>query len=413
MAARAEVAVAATDPKVFHVHRRSRLSRRDFSCLVAGLGALAARQASAQSFVDVRYLDYQESNGRIHVQEPIMLLHQDLGATLGLVDLTLTQDTISGASPTGAYPTTTVSTTTGASGGSSTTASGQIHLQPMQDVRKAIGLSYSRKFGAHLPTVDLSVSTEHDYVSHTYGISDQWTLFEGRGTLHYGLSVSKDMVDPILTQLHLPKRSNSYALGWTWVLGEYDLLDISATLTKLHGDLDEPYLIVPVGTVSAPDHRPDARSRQAYLLKYGHCFEWDGAIKGSYRFYKDDWGLRANTLDFTYDQHIDDGWILSPRLRWYSQNGASFYGASFTKAQPYASADYRLSPMSNWLVGLLVSNEIVDGLTLSLGATFQQQTGKDRLTPLATSTSQGVIGSDTSPADFNTNTIMVGLKWRF
>jgi len=325
----------------------------------------------------------------------------------------LIQDVISGASPTGAYPTMSVTTTTGASGSSSVNASGQIPLAPDKDVRKALALAYSRAFGAHLPSVDISLSTEHDYVSHEFGISDAWTLYEGRGTLHYGLSVSNDSVDPVTNHLHLPKHSNSYALGWTWVLGEYDLVDISATFTKLHGYLDEPYKIVPVAATTMPDHRPDTRLRQAYLLKYGHAFEWDGAIKGSYRYYKDDWGLHAHTLDFTYDQHIDDGWILSPRMRWYSQNAASFYGASFTQPQTYLSADYRLSPFSSWLAGLSLSYEITDGVTLSAGATLQKQTGRDRLTPLATASSQGYNAPDASPADLNTNTYSLGLRWRF
>jgi len=413
MAVHLEVAVAATDPAVFRVCGRSRISIQDLSWLVAGIGALVGRQASAQSFVDFRYLNYQESNSRTHVQEPMMLLHQELGQALGQVDLTLTRDVITGASPTGAYPTMSVTTTTGASGGSSVNASGQIPLAPDKDVRKAFTLAYSRKIGAHLPAVDVSLSTEHDYVSHELGISDAWTLCEGQGTLHYGLSISNDTVNPVTNHLHLPKKSRSYAAGWTWILGENDLLDFSMTWTKLHGYLDEPYKIVPVGLGTLPDHRPDTRTRESYLAKYAHYFEWDGALKGSYRFYKDDWGLRANTLDFTYDQHIDEGWILFPRLRYYAQNGADFYGAAFAQPQPYLSADYRLSPFSSFLFGLSASYEIADGVTLSIGGSTQKQTGKDRLTPLLTAATQGYSAPDTSPADLSTNTVTLGLRWRY
>jgi len=411
MAVLREVAVAATEPTVFHARRRTRIPLRSLSWMVAGIGAFGVRPALAQSTLDFRFLNYQESDGRTQVQEPMLMLHQDLGASLGMIDLTLVHDVISGASPTGAYPTVSVTTTTGASGGSSTTAAGHVPLAPDTDNRKAAFLSYSRKFGAHLPSVEISNSTEHDYVSHEFGLSDAWTLLEGRGTLHYGGSISNDMVDPVTNHLHLSKTSRSIALGWTWIIGEDDLVDLSATLTKLHGYLDEPYKIVPVGTGTVPDHRPDSRFRQAYLLKYGHYFDWDGALKGSYRFYKDDWDIRAHTLDFTYDQHVDEDWVISPRLRWYSQNGASFYGGSFAQPQTYLSADYRLSPFDSLLFGLNISYDVTSSLTLNAGASTQQSNGHDRLKPI--STTGGSSGVDASPADFSTNTFTFGFKWRF
>ena len=385
--------------------------------MVAGLGMLGGRVARAQSSVEFRYLFYSESDGRTQVSSPTFLLHQDLGEALGQIDLLLAHDSVSGASPTGAYPTLSVTTSTSASGNTSTNAAGKIPMAQFRDERKAEGITYSLRLGAHLPTVDLSHSVEKDYTARGSGISDAWTMFEGRGTLHYGLSWSDDTVAPVTTNLQFPKKEHGYALGWTWVLGENDLLDVGTSRMNLKGDLNEPYLIVPVGTTTVSERRPDTRVRDAFFIKQAHYFEWDGALKTTYRYYRDDWGIKAHTLDFTYDQHIDDGWILTPRLRFYSQSAASFYGAQFAAPQAYMSADYRLSAMDSILLGCSVSVDLTNDLTLSFGGSYQFQQGRNQLTPLqtaATLSSPAVYaGPTTSAADVNTTTLTLGLKWRY
>jgi hypothetical protein len=385
--------------------------------VVAGIGVLGGRVARAQSSVELRYLFYSESDGRTQVSNPNLLLHHEFSEALGQIDLLLSHDSISGASPTGGFPTLAVTTTTSASGNRTTNAAGKIPMVQYMDERKSEGITYGRRIGAHLPTVDLSHSVEKDYIARGYGLSDAWTMFEGRGTLHYGLSLADDTVAPVTSSLRLPKKTHGYSLGWTWILGEGDLLDVGASRMNQKGDLDEPYLIVPVGTGTQAEHRPSTRERDALFIKQGHYFEWDGALKTTYRYYRDDWGLKAHTLDFTYDQHLDDGWIVTPRLRLYTQSAASFYDSKFATPQTYMSADYRLSAFSSVLLGCAVSTEILQGLTLSLGGTYQIQQGKNQLTPLksaATASSPAVYaGPSVSAADVNTATVTLGLKWQY
>ena len=385
--------------------------------MVAGIGVLSGRVVLAQSSVDMRYLFYNESDGRTRVSNPTLLLHHEMSEALGQIDLLLSHDSISGASPTGGYPTLSVTTATSASGQTHTNAAGKIPMVQYMDERNSGALSYSRRFGAHLPTVDLSHSVEKDYTANSFGVSDAWTMFEGRGTLHYGVSRSDDTVAPVTSTLRLPKTTNGYSLGWTWVLGEDDLLDVGLSRMSLKGDLDEPYLIVPVGSTTMTERRPSTRERDAFFIKQGHYFEWDGALKTTYRYYRDDWGLKAHTLDFTYDQHLDEGWILTPRVRYYTQSAASFYDSKFAAPQTYMSSDYRLSAFSSILLGGSLSKEITEGLTLSVGGTYQIQQGRHPLTPLqtpATGSSPAVYaGPTTSAADVNTTTLTLGLKWQY
>jgi hypothetical protein len=405
--------VAAIDRRIRRALRRRRRFSRRIPWLAAGVGALAARDAPGQSLIDTRFLFYKESGGRTQVFNPVLFVQQDLGETYGQLGLILGYDAISGASPTGAYPTSDV--TTSASG--HLIQSGAVPTAQYRDKRKSVSLSYGRRFGAHLPTVDLSYAKENDYTARSVGLSDAWTMAGGLGTLHFGVSLSRDIVAPVTNHLRLPKSENGYSLGWTQVLGERDLIDVSASLMQLSGYLDDPYKVVPIGTPDAmttlPEHRPDTRSRRALVVKYGHEFLWNGAVKASYRYYNDSWSIQAHLLDVVYDQRVgeDEDWIVSPEVRLYTQTGARFYGGIFSAAQTNMSADYRLSPLDSILGGLTITHKIGDALSANLGATIQSQRGRDRI--ILPSSNPEVGPASISGADMSVVTVTAGFTWRY
>lgn len=393
--------------------RRQRRLLKDLPWLAAGLGALAARDARAQSVLDTRFLYYGESGGRTQVLNPIVSLQQDLGESRGTLGVQLAYDSISGASPTGGYPS--LNATTSASG--KTTTSGSFPMAEYKDARKSVDLSYSRKLGDHLPAVDVSYAKENDYVARGIGLSDAWTMVEGRGTLHLGVSISRDIVEPVTNTLHLPKNTNGYALGWTWILTDRDLVDLSASLMTLSGYLDDPYKVAPVGTAGTntnyPDHRPDSRNRWAIVAKYGHYYLWGGAVRVNYRYYWDDWSVRAHTLDITYDQHVFSDWIVSPRIRLYTQSAASFYASLFATPQPYMSSDYRLSSFYSWLGGLGVSKRLSGAVSANAALTYTSQTGRDRIVPPTTSGRVKGAAPSVSSADMTVATFTVGFTYTY
>ncbi|KAA0251856.1 MAG: DUF3570 domain-containing protein [Acidobacteria bacterium] len=381
--------------------------------LAAGLGALAARKAQGQSSIDARFLFYKESDGRTQVMNPWLGIHQELGPTLGNLDLLLAYDSISGASPTGAFPS--LDVTTSASG--NVVASGSFPTAEYSDKRTFASLAWSKKLGAHLPSVDLSYGKENDYEARSFGLSDSWTLLGGRGTLHAGFSYSSDLVEPVTNDLSLSKRSAGYALGWTWVLGERDLLDVSGSWTSLSGYLDDPYKVVPVGpdgsTQTLPDRRPDSRSRLALVARYGHSFGSRSALKLTYRYYRDDWQVSAHTLEAAYDQRLFGKWVVTPEVRLYTQSAASFYGARFPVEQPYMSSDYRLSSLWNALGGLTVGREIDDRFGIRLGGTYQYQKGRDRITLSGTGEAGEEGTAAVSAADMKVFTVTLGFTFKY
>jgi hypothetical protein len=410
--------VAVTDRPAGRAERRRRKRRlwRDLPWLAAGVGSLAARQGLGQeSSVDTRVLFYQESGGRTQVLDPMILLKKDLGETWGQLGLVIGYDAISGASPTGGYPTSDV--TTSASG--RLVSANTFPQADYRDTRFSRSLSYGRRFGAHLPTVDVSYAKENDYVARSIGLSDEWTMAHGLGTLHFGASFARDIVSPVTNDLHLAKSQNGFSLGYTWILGERDLVDLSASVLQLSGYLDDPYKVVPIGdpgTTTVPEHRPDTRSRRAIVAKYGHHYLWDGALKVIYRYYNDDWSIQAHTLEVVYDQRLFTNWLVTPQIRLYTQTGASFYGSRFSSPQTFLSSDYRLSPLDSALGGLTVTRTLTDSLSVNLGGTYQYQRGRDRVLPIPHSTGgndEGPQASSASAADMTVFTITAGFTMRF
>jgi hypothetical protein len=418
MADRPAAAVAATDRKVSRAPGRRAL--RELPWLAAGLGSLIARQAHGQSYVDTRFLFYKESGGRTEVLNPVVFWNQDLGQSTQL-SMTLGYDAISGASPTGGFPT--ADTTTSASG--TVTTSGNFPQSQYTDSRKSAGLSLSRKFGANLPSIDVSYAKENDYTARSIGFSDAWTMLEGRGTLHFGASFSRDIVAPVANavsnptgaDLRLPKSTNGFSLGWTWILGERDLVDVSASVLQLSGYLNDPYKIVPIGpdgsSTTLPDIRPDTRSRRSIVGKYSHYFLWGGSIQVLYRYYFDDWSVRANTLDVSYNHRFGSDWIVSPTIRLYTQTGANFYGNRFLAPERYMSSDYRLAPLDSALGGLTVTHRIDASIGVNLGGTIQSQRGRDRILLVSPAPDKERGSTSVSAADLTVLTFTAGLTWSF
>ncbi|MFN7973029.1 MAG: DUF3570 domain-containing protein [Acidobacteriota bacterium] len=392
-------------------------------CLLAtGVGLLAPAAARAQSTLDIRTLFYSEADGRTSVVTPEVYLLEDF-EDKGKFGVLLSYDSISGASPTGEAPTS--DTTTSASG--RTTVTGSVPTATYEDTRKAISTSYSRRFGRNLPEVQIDYSRENDYLSRGFSLVDGLDLLGGSATLRLGIGASRDRIEPTNQSVSYDKKSEALTVGWTQVLGPRDLLDLSLGATRLSGFLSDPYKKVTVGSDAMAEVRPTERRRYSLVVKYGHHFLMRSALKGFFRVYTDDWGIRSGTLDLTYEQHMGQRWIVSPHLRFYRQTGADFFGYEFDQPEPFMSGDYRLSSFDSWLAGCGARVALTDKLALTLDGGYQLQRGTDRFSLPASTGGGGDEGGDEeggdegrrggggsfSTADLTTVTLAVGISVRF
>lgn len=387
--------------------------------VAALLGLILTGTTRADDGLDFLFLVYGENEGRTDVLSPTFLYTKDLGRA-GTVGLLLAYDSVSGASPTGEFPTgDTISSA------SSTTSTSNIPKAPFSDTRKAATLSYQRRFGDHLPSVELSYSRERDYSSTGIGFTDSIDLFGGQSTLRFGAGKSDAQVKLLATGEQFDNTRASAILGWTQIVGARDIVDVSLSYDKLDGFLSDPYKVVEVGGVLAPDQRPGTRARWSFIVKYGHAFFAQASLRTSYRYYRDDWGIVAHTLDARWAQRLGGRWIVTPRLRFHTQSSADFFAFFFDKPAAAMSGDYRLSSLNSWLAGVALSYAVSEQFSVSTAVTLLDQTGRDRVNPRITGTPEeeryellenesagGTIPS-VSAADLQAVSLTLGLHYRF
>ena len=263
-------------------------------------------------------------------------------------------DTISGASPTGALPGTFLP-----------------FLAELEDVRYGLLGAVSRKFGDHLVELEISRSSEDDYLSHGIALKDVWELNQKNTTLTFGINYLDDLVSvPLRGQLD--KTSWDFFTGVNQILDKNTLVTASLTLGTAHGYLSDPYKSVQYtsyfeipdgegGTTLIsvpnlyPENRPDTRFRQVLQLGARHYFDrLHGALDVTWRGSHDDFGITSNMVNLEWRQELGERLEVAPFVRYYRQSAADFFVNTVdhlptappdvpTGNAPYYSADYRLS----------------------------------------------------------------------
>jgi hypothetical protein len=130
-------------------------------------------------------------------------------------------------------------------------------------------------------------------------------------------------------------------IGLTQVLSKDALIDASIGYTHSNGFLENPYKATSVifidptqlnksvieGDVRALiEQRPNIRNQVALNAKYIHYISpFNAAMHLGYRLSVDDWGVNTHTFDASWVQPLGSGWTVTPRIRYYSQDAASFY----------------------------------------------------------------------------------------
>jgi hypothetical protein len=381
----------------------------------AAAGPVKADEADRWSF-DTTLLYYGEDNDRV----------QDVSAAIAaqrafdderLLSLTLTADTLTGASASGAIALDTPQTFTSPSGDKVyTTPGGEVPLDDtFLDTRFALNASWTQPL-ARLYTLSagLGFSTEYDYTHLGANLSLARDFNKRNTTLSMGLAWSQDDIDPVggapvpLSQmLDVGDLSNKRStdskdvvdllLGVTQVLSRNTVLRLNYAYSQSSGYLNDPYKILSVvdpltgDTISRTpppgvlgptglyvyESRPDSRAKHSLYAEMKHAF---GApvLHAAYRFMTDDWGIDSHTGELRLRWPIGAASYIEPQLRYYMQSEADFYRASLVQGQPlppHASADFRLGDFDAVTVGLKFGQRTSGGNEWSTRLEYYQQSG--------------------------------------
>jgi hypothetical protein len=286
--------------------------------------------------VGVTLLGYKE-RGLMKVTEPIVWGSARI-AEVWEVSGSAAVDIITGASPqlvtnVGGKP---VQTLSGAS---------------ISDRRKTFDAKVGRKFGDLTVSLSHASSREHDYLSSAYGVEGRWDLNQKLTTITAGYGRSDDRVrshdDPTLDE---PRKTNEYLIGITQVLSPVAIVQSTLTTARGSGWYNDPYKFTltfyPEGGPPAfmADRRPAHRDTWAWTTRYRRYFTGTpDTLQAEYRFFHDDWGIDAHTVEVAVHHAFSERFALRPALRYYTQSSADFYSPVIPRPQPeILSSDQRL-----------------------------------------------------------------------
>jgi hypothetical protein len=163
-------------------------------------------------------------------------------------------------------------------------------------------------------------------------------------------------------------RSTSNAnVGLTQILSPTTVAMINYGLTVQTGELGNTWNSVPLaGGDRDAELLPRIRQRHALVGRAAQYLPWDGALHAYYRFYADDWGILAHTLEGELDQRLSPWLYLRARYRYHHQEGASFYADHPLPTAFLRTSDSDLAPLSAHTVGGRVVCDLPVGRTGSM-----------------------------------------------
>ena len=322
-----------------------------------------ARRSKADWQIDSAVLIYKEDGGRVTAVEPVLSLRRTDGndRTLGLK---LTYDSLTGASPNGAVPQPTAQTFTSPSGASSYTTPARAQpLDPFfKDSRVALALAWEQPAGENQRiSLGGNYSSEYDFTSFALSTAFARDFNNKNTTVSAGLALESNTINPVggvATGLEPAfnfaggrpnsdtRRVMDLLIGVTQVINRRWVMQWNLGIGRANGYHSDSYKVLSVvdgttglltGDQYVNERRPDSRSRQTVYWQNKYHLASD-VIDASYRFYRDDWGLRAHTLDLRYCFQFSGGMHIEPQWRYYQQNAASFSRGWLVEGQDWISA---------------------------------------------------------------------------
>jgi len=354
-----------------------------------------AGQVIEQPEFNLQYGRYQESNDRVAANIYQGSVLAPLAQT-GQFQGNWVVDAWSGATPVLTMPAAAAEIIAGASGIHDVKAA-HIASENEAPVQVMTGASpgetrYGLELGGDYFLDDMTLhgsvsrSEEPDYLAHSYHIGMDWALNQKLTTLSFGFGQDIARIEP--TTRPLSRHRNDYRLqmGLSQVIDKKSLFRMTLAYSNSQGFLSNPYKKVYVqglpadtGLINAGfakvfyENRPEHRQQGSLSLGYIHYLQGlDAALHLDYRFYRDSWNINSHTFEAALYQPIGNGWMLVPRIRYYTQSKAGFYQVFFNapRQDNYYSSDYRLAGFGTLSGGLKLTRERVFEHALLTAAKF-------------------------------------------
>ena len=347
----------------------------------------------SEDFVSIQYMSYDEDSGRTTIHTPFIEINKDFGVDYTL-NLSLSHDSVSGASPTyydsssGASATISNSTTY-----KSNIVYGDI---PYEEDRKAISATLTKRLESRDElTFGLNYSDEDDYKSKEFSFEYLHYLDKSKNSsISFGASYQKNDVDVYCFLGTLDCDGTSGAskdvrtkdldvtnleIGYTRVLDKTSQIKYSLFMIDEDGYLTNPYMRVVrdyyTNPKITPESKPDSRRAYGMTLEYAKALNDKLSIVSFYRYYDDDWDITSHTLNTKVYYDIDSKLTVGAGFRGYTQTKAKFFSGrrDYFTDQKYASSDRRVSEFDSYDYSLMFKYKLKKDVKLNFAVGYYDQ----------------------------------------
>jgi hypothetical protein len=251
----------------------------------------------------------------------------------------------------------------------------KLSASPYHEVRKQENYGVDYLHGKTTYSAGYIHSREPDYIADTTYYSVSQDMFGDLTTLTMGYrrgwdQIFRDIKDPdgvIVNDPTFHQRADhrGYSLSLSQILTRTSIVNLNYELLTDEGYLANPYRKirylspgVGFGFTLADQVYPDTRTSNAASVQFKHYLPWRAAFTASYRFFRDTWGVVANTFEVDYT-HPWRRFIFDASLRYYEQTHADFYSDLFPRAdyQNFMARDRELAAFHTYTVGAGFSYE--------------------------------------------------------
>lgn len=231
----------------------------------------------------------------------------------------------------------------------------------------SVGADYL--YGKNLFNLGYTSSDESDYQAQTFAFGVSQDFFGDLTTLRFGYALGQDEVSQNGNEeFEEDIDRHNFRLGVTQILTPNLLADFNYELITEEGYLNNPYrsyryqsdpLDPSAGYQLAREVYPATRTSDAAALRAMYYLPWRASVAGSYRYFTDDWGIDAHTMQLSYTHPLFQHWLVDVKYRFYQQSEADFYSDLFLgpsqDEKDYRARDKELSEFSNHTLSLHVS----------------------------------------------------------
>ncbi len=232
-------------------------------------------------------------------------------------------------------------------------------------IQQSIGIDYLNEKATLSYNYTTSVESDFDATTHSFGISQE--MFGSMTTISLGYSIGDNIVTKTGDDTFLETSGfTDYRTSLSQVLTKNLTMTLTYDIITDDGFLNNPYRSIRYVDPNVSDGYsfqlelyPETRSTNAVSISMRYFLPYRAALYGSYRYFTDSWGIKADTYEIGYVHPLEENWTFETSFRYYSQTQANFYSDLFPFIDPqnvYAR-DKELSTFTDINIGLGITYE--------------------------------------------------------